>query len=169
MSESTVEAGSILSAPGATDRSGAATSSTAFFRALFAAVSLVIVGLFLLAAPAFHTEQAISDSPLAGSRGVPAGAPVGIPSATRLGPRASRVLPLREGPSDDYAVIGSVGRDAPLEVVGRSDDGLWLAVSVAPGAALYAWVPSRQVVDGPDLRALPVKPVVLIPSPSNSR
>ena len=80
------------------------------------------------------------------------------------GPASALVQPLFEGPSEDYEVIGTVARNAPLEVVGRSEDNAWLAVSVAPGAALYAWVPARYVLNRPDLSSLPVRPAMLIPA-----
>ncbi len=78
-------------------------------------------------------------------------------------PASARVQPLFEGPSEDYEVIGTLARNAPLEVVGRSADNAWLAVSVAPGAALYAWVPARYVLNRPDLSSLPERPALLIP------
>ncbi len=83
--------------------------------------------------------------------------------AALLAPASARVQPLFEGPSEDYEVIGTLARNAPLEVVGRSADNAWLAVSVAPGAALYAWVPARYVLNRPDLSSLPVRPPLLIP------
>jgi uncharacterized protein YraI len=74
------------------------------------------------------------------------------------------VLSLRVGPSELYDLIGLVPAGAPLEVVGRSEDGEWLAVAVAPGSTLYAWLPAGGVQNGPLVSTLPVQPVVEVPT-----
>jgi uncharacterized protein YgiM (DUF1202 family) len=88
--------------------------------------------------------------------------------APPAGPYAARVLDLYEGPSEDYDVIGTVGKGASLEVVGKSEDGGWLAVSVRPASPLYVWVRPWDVANRPDMSALPVKPAVLVPNPRTS-
>jgi hypothetical protein len=95
-------------------------------------------------------------------------AAVAIPTTTPwFGPRAERSLDLYTGPSSEYVVLGVVPRGAKLEVVGVSTDGDWLAVSIAPGSALYAWLPLDHIENPPDPDSLPVKPVRLIPRPGD--
>jgi hypothetical protein len=119
-----------------------------------------LVALFLLISPT--TLDAVREP------AVPVAAEPAAVVATPLpwtGPRAARSLDLYTGPSTDYVVLGVVPKGAKLEVVGVSEDGEWLAVTVAPGASLYAWLPLEQVENAPDVRTLAVKRVHLIPTP----
>jgi hypothetical protein len=119
-----------------------------------------LVALFLLISPT--TLNAVREPPVPDA--VESAAVVATPLPW-TGPRATRALDLYTGPSTDYVVLGVVSKGARLEVVGISEDGEWLAVTVAPGASLYAWLPLEQVENAPDVRTLAVRPVRLIPTP----
>lgn len=81
-----------------------------------------------------------------------------------LASRASEVLNLYVGPSEDHAILGVVPKGGRLDVVGRDESGAWLAVLIAPASKMYAWAPAAQVSNPPSLATLPVKPFVPIPS-----
>jgi hypothetical protein len=130
-----------------------------FLRLLVIFVSVALVGLFFAVSPV--ARQPAERSAAASPEELPAPAPTVGPA----GPRAATVLSLREGPSPEYEVLASLPRGAAVEVVGRSADGEWLALSVAPGSPLYGWAPRRAVIDAPALESLPVRPVVLIDAP----
>ncbi|HXH20603.1 MAG TPA: hypothetical protein VNN10_01145 [Dehalococcoidia bacterium] len=120
-----------------------------------------LVALYLLSSPAATTADPESGVTRATNAvEPPASAPAPAPWT---GPRAARTADLRLGPSDDYVVLGVLPRGAKLEVVGASEDGLWIAVAVAPGSSLYGWLKGADVTGAPDAASLPIKPVRLLP------
>jgi hypothetical protein len=85
--------------------------------------------------------------------------PVEIPQ----GPRTAATVLLRVGPAAGYVVVGTLQAGAPVNAVGRDEDGEWIAVEFPPNATLRAWLPVDQVLDAPDVQALPVLPITLLP------
>jgi hypothetical protein len=137
-----------------------------------APISLTFLKLMVLAALAYllvvvALEPPIgsraSDAPVSEVSGIvqlnPA-APPGVavtPAATE--PRAARVLDVRLGPGDGYAIVGLVPRGGQVEVVGRDQSGEWLAISFNPGSKLQGWVPSAAIAGLGDVAALRVVPL----------
>jgi hypothetical protein len=129
-----------------------------FLRALMASIAGLIIGLFFFAGPkALSGEpRAVKANVVSGSQG-DAGPDLTQP-VLPAGPFATRVLTLYGGPSEeDYSTLGTVARNSPLEVVGRSSDFRWVAVAVTPAAQLYGWIRVDEVANLPALATLPVK------------
>jgi hypothetical protein len=87
------------------------------------------------------------------------------PLATVVAPeqRARSVLVLKTGPDDRYVTVGQISSGSRVEVVGRSEKGDWLAISLTPGSKIYGWVRSNGVAGVVNVSALPVMPVKLLP------
>lgn len=107
-------------------------------------------GTILREMPGMRQQQAVAQ-------------PTPVPTQV-LGPRTRAMVNLHAGPSEDYAVIGLLPSGASLEIVGRDWSGLWLAVSVAPGASFYGWMEARKALGVPAIESLDVAPVTLFDS-----
>jgi hypothetical protein len=85
---------------------------------------------------------------------------LGIPV---FGPRAIASLDVHIGPGDAYAVVGSIPKDALLNVAGRDESGEWLAIVFTPESRFRGWVPRDQVrnVDDERLKVTTVTPLGL--------
>lgn len=70
--------------------------------------------------------------------------------------RALSTLTIRAGPSTDYISLGTVRRDAELEVVGRNEEEDWLEISYPPRSRLMGWVMAEGVELEGSLASLPV-------------
>jgi hypothetical protein len=134
-----------------------AVAAPLFLRLLTASVSAALVGLFFTVGPAARPSAETSPAAIPPEHVSPAPSPAG--------PRAGRVVALYEGPSTEYPVLATLPRGARVEVVGRSADGEWLALSVAPGSPLYGWAPRTSIIDAPAASSLPLKPIVPIEAP----
>jgi hypothetical protein len=108
--------------------------------------------------PAEHTGTEVSPATAGSARAS------GVARGSEITPaRTVSVVELHLGPSADYVVLGTLPRNAPLEVVGRDESGGWLAVSVAPSSRLYAWIPRSSASSAPANDALPLVPVRELP------
>ncbi len=63
---------------------------------------------------------------------------------------------VREGPSENYDIVGLVPRDGRLDIVGRDESAKWVAITFAPGAVFHGWVPLAQVSGIADVTVLTV-------------
>ena len=79
------------------------------------------------------------------------------------GPRTLAPLDVRIGPGDTYAIVGVLARSQELELVGRSADSTWLAISFPPGSSLTGWLPAAQVRNVPELSTLAVRQATVTP------
>lgn len=70
--------------------------------------------------------------------------------------RALSTLTIRAGPGNGYISLGTVRRDAELDVVGRSEGEGWLEISYPPGSRLMGWVIAEEVELEGSLASLPV-------------
>jgi hypothetical protein len=70
--------------------------------------------------------------------------------------RALSTLTIRAGPGSGYISLGTVRRDAELEVVGRDEEEDWLEISYPPGSMLLGWVLAEEVELEGSLASLPV-------------
>lgn len=93
--------------------------------------------------------------------------PSGAPTGTAID-----YLNVRTGPGTNYPILGVVAPGASAELAGKSQDGQWYAVKVAPEfyAAGQAWVAAPWVVTQnaenlPVLPAPPAPPVTEVPPP----
>jgi hypothetical protein len=134
--------------------------AAAFLRACVVAGAFGLVLLFFVVAPVSSRSLRESVPVPVKSNSFSVARP--LPTETS-GPRTRQAVELHMGPSPDYVVIGTLPRGAHLEVVGRSEDGTWLAVRVAPTTKLYAWIPTASVLEAPNTQALPAAPIVLLP------
>ena len=86
-------------------------------------------------------------------------APIELPQ----GPRAASSATVYLGPGENYLVLGTLQAGAPLEVVGRDESAVWLAVVFPPNSTFRAWLPVTQVLGIRNVRDLPVEPVSDLP------
>lgn len=70
--------------------------------------------------------------------------------------RALSTLTVRAGPGSGYISLGTVRRDAELQVVGRSEEENWLEISYPPGSRLLGWVIAEEVELEGSVTSLPV-------------
>ena len=72
-------------------------------------------------------------------------------------------IEVRIGPGEAYAIIGSIGSNDPVSVLGRDDGGDWVAISYPPGSAARGWLPASSLsgLSGSEVTAL----AVLVPTP----
>jgi hypothetical protein len=71
------------------------------------------------------------------------------------------------GPGDAFAVIGTVARNDAVSVIGRNDNGQWVAIRFPPNSTARGWVPAEdlQGIEGNQVSALPV--LVATPRPGS--
>jgi hypothetical protein len=55
-------------------------------------------------------------------------------------PRAASTANLRTGPGQRHPVLGTLPAEAPLTIVGRDEEGEWVAIEFPPGSAFIAWI-----------------------------
>jgi len=92
---------------------------------------------------------------------LPVGTSEAIVSSTQPPPAEGRTLPgrvvtgplnVRRGPGVDQGVLGQLAADDPVTVIGRSEEGDWLAIAWGGNTA---WVAARYVQASGDLTGLP--------------
>lgn len=71
-------------------------------------------------------------------------------------PRTRSALDVRLGPGDGFAIVGLLARGESVEVVGRDNDAMWLAIRFPPGSAARGWIPVSGVDALSELARLPV-------------
>jgi hypothetical protein len=71
--------------------------------------------------------------------------------------RALSTLTVRAGPGTSYISLGTVPRDAELEVVGRNEGEDWLEISYPPRSRLRGWVAAEGADLEGTLASLPVE------------
>jgi hypothetical protein len=76
-------------------------------------------------------------------------------------PKSKAALDVRLGPGTGFAVVGSLAKGESVEVIGRDNDSLWLAIRFPPGSAAQGWIPVASVDTVPDLQKL----TVALPTP----
>ena len=79
------------------------------------------------------------------------------------GPKTALTLFVRIGPGENYRIIGTAGRDTPLQVIGRDTTNAWVAVRIN-GGALTGWLPRRWVYSLENYESLPIAPITLLPN-----
>jgi hypothetical protein len=89
---------------------------------------------------------------------VGAGTPAPTPDAR---PKSKSAQDVRLGPGGGFAIIGLLGKGDSVEVVGRDNDGQWLAIRFPPGSAGQGWIPVAGVEGLSDVERL----AVALPTP----
>jgi hypothetical protein len=136
-----------------------------YLRALVLWGSILLAGLYFITSPATRSVPGLAVQP-ATSAALPEPVTVTLPVAADPSlPRTAQVLSLRLGPSPNETVLGLVPRGAVIQIVGKSEDGVWLAVAISPGSILYGWVQAGDVLNQPDLTTLPVKQAASLSRP----
>ena len=84
-----------------------------------------------------------------------AGGPTAAPTPAV---RTRTALEVHIGPGNAFAIIGTVPRNDPVSVIGRNDDGKWVAIRFPPNSTSRGWVEaeSLQGIEGNQVSALPV-------------
>lgn len=78
-------------------------------------------------------------------------------------PRALSALNVRIGPGESYVIIGQLPRGGRLDIVGRDQTGVWLAVNFTPDSKLNGWIQASKVSGLESASSLPVAPITLLP------
>ena len=81
--------------------------------------------------------------------------PTEVPSAVAGEPRLLTAVDLRSAPSGQVAIVARLLASEPILVLGRSEDGAWIALGPVSRPAVAGWVPVEQV-EGIDVSQLPV-------------
>jgi hypothetical protein len=76
-------------------------------------------------------------------------------------PRTIAPLDVRIGPGEGFAIIGQLGRDEPVQPVGRNSDRDWVAVRFPPGSSAIGWLPVEGIDDTLSVSGL----AVVLPTP----
>jgi len=85
----------------------------------------------------------------------PAGGPTAAPTPAV---RTRTALEVHIGPGNAFAIIGTVPRNDLVSVIGRNDDGKWVAIRFPPNSTARGWVEaeSLQGIEENRVSALPV-------------
>lgn len=75
--------------------------------------------------------------------------------------RVNNIVDVRLGPGAGFAVIGLLGRGENVEVVGRDNDGQWVAIRFPPGSIARGWIPASAIDNLGDVDSL----AVVLPTP----
>src|SRR3990170_2009267 len=72
--------------------------------------------------------------------------------------RTRAALEVHIGPGDAFAIIGIVPRNDPVAVIGRNDDGRWVAIRFPANSTARGWVQAEnlQGLESNQVAALPV-------------
>lgn len=97
----------------------------------------------------------VSDVPVVTQ--MPSGVSAGVPTPRPGGPYLSAVweVNIRSGPGKEFAVVGSLKQGAAAEIVGKSADGLWWAISFKDSESGRGWV-SVEFVQAVNAENVPV-------------
>jgi uncharacterized protein YgiM (DUF1202 family) len=130
-------------------------------------LSLVLAFAYLVAVLAFSQPSLSSSAdstPVAEVAAAVAYPAAEVTPAAPAGPTALTTLNVYVGPGELYQIVGLVAKGARLEVVGRDQEGDWLAIVFSRGSSLHGWVPRERVL-GVEVAQLPVAPVTIPASP----
>ena len=130
-----------------------------------AMLALVLVGVFIALQPPGQrvmSGEAVPATKLAGAAMPGASDPLAAEAS--LAPRTRSVVDVYLGPGAGYAVVGLLPRASELDVVGRDENGEWLAIVLVPGSSLHGWIARANVVNLSDIYSLPIAPVTRLQS-----
>jgi CARDB protein len=86
--------------------------------------------------------------------------------------RTNTIAAVRTAPGKGTPILGTLGRDESVEVVGRSAAATWLRIVFPPGSSLHGWIAADMLNVTGDVRTLAVAtaepPVVITPPASAS-
>ena len=95
---------------------------------------------------------------------LPSGPAQGTPqtdsSAVLTGTINVPVLNVRRGPGTAYAIIGRIGRDAVVTVVGRNADSTWLKFCCVPNTQTQGWISAQFVTPSYTAKQAATIPIV---------
>ncbi len=126
--------------------------------------TFVGVALALLAVALAKPEPTVTESIIeVTATPAPTSAPAAPTATATPSVRTLASIEVRIGPGEAYAIIGSIGSDDPVTVLGRDDGGDWVAISYPPGSAARGWLPADSLsgLAGSQVTAL----AVLVPTP----
>ena len=109
------------------------------------------------AAESASTPKAVATSNTVRSRGVTA--------------RTNTIAAVRTAPGKDTPVLGTLGRDQSVEVIGRSTSAAWLLIVFPPTSSLHGWVAAGMldVTGEPSTLAVATaEPPVVIAAPTSA-
>ena len=130
----------------------------------FGVGSFVGVALALLAVAMAKPEPTVTESIIEiTATPAPTTAPSQPTATATPSVRTLANIEVRIGPGEAYAIIGSIGSDDPVAVLGRDDGGDWVAISYPPGSAGRGWLPAESLsgLSNSSVTAL----AVLVPTP----
>jgi hypothetical protein len=93
-------------------------------------------------------------------------------TATPVRARTSAAIDVRIGPGAEYAAVGTIARDEPLDIFGRDSTSEWIAIRFPPGSTSRGWLPVKAIENLTSVSALAVVAPTPLPrsiaTPTNS-
>lgn len=112
----------------------------------FVAVALILLTFAFMTQVIHHESSA---------RNLEAIAPPSLPTATLpSGPRTEAAQQVRAGPGLTHPILGTLGGNQTVFVVGRNARSEWIAIQFPPGSGALGWLPISGVLGIPNPGAL---------------
>jgi SH3 domain-containing protein/CARDB protein len=130
-----------------------------------------------LAIAAGVLSWALHPDPAPGPVAQSAASPIAAPTTEASNPngitaRTNTIAAVRTAPGSYTQVLGTLGRNESVEVIGRSAAASWLRIVFPPGSSLHGWIAAAMLDVTGDVNTLAVAtaepPVVIVPPAGSS-